>query len=75
MSKNICHFITRRVDTSTIKGIKQAERLQAKGYRETEGGYKFSSAGLNSLIFWIPNPRIKAIDPELYDRICKGVNP
>ena len=42
------------IDVSTLKGIKQAERLQNKGYNETENGYKVTPYGIDKLRFEIP---------------------
>jgi hypothetical protein len=58
-------WLTRVVDTSTLKGLKQAERLQAKGYEVLKGGYKFTAVGIDKVMFWIPNPRaLKVMSAE-----------
>lgn len=68
--KSISVWITRTIDISTPAGIKKAERLQARGYEVLRGGYKFTSAGINKLMFWIPNPKaLKVMSQEDKEKI------
>lgn len=42
------------IDTSTVKGIKKAEKLQNKGYNLYPSGYSITPYGLNKLKFEQP---------------------
>jgi|WetSurSiteA1Bulk_404760.scaffolds.fasta_scaffold137845_1 hypothetical protein len=43
-----------KVDISTIKGMRQAEKIQAKGYNKQPGGYNNFLIGHNKIMFEIP---------------------
>jgi hypothetical protein len=45
-------FVT--IDTSTLSGLKKAERLQAKGYKLFPGGYVVTYTGIDKIQFTIP---------------------
>lgn len=42
------------IDTSTLAGIKKAERYQANGYKLYNSGYKITLIGFDKVKFEIP---------------------